>query len=155
MRIRWTPVLAALAFVVPASAPFLDLPAGSAAPRAPRPGAGSSLEGDLEDATASEQVAIRQYDAAHAARADLDAAVRGLDAQVGAAQTRIDAADAELSRSGITLKADSVEDQIFLVDFVVWQYQNRDQSGAMPDWLRLRRRERWLQQTQSTEEGST
>ena len=69
--------------------------------------------------------------------------------------SRIDAADAELSRSGITLKADSVEDQIFLVDFVVWQYQNRDQSGAMPDWLRLRRRERWLQQTQSTEEGST
>ena len=105
MRIRWPPVLAALAFVVTASAPFLDLPAGSAAPRAPRPGAGSSLEGDLEDATASEQVAIRQYDAAHAARADLDAAVRGLDAQVGAAQTRIDAADAEIGRIGGRLDA--------------------------------------------------
>ena len=32
------------------------------------------------------------------------------------------------------------------VDYVVWQYQNRDAAGAMPDWLRLRRRERWLQQ---------
>ena len=30
------------------------------------------------------------------------------------------------------------------VDYTVWQYQNRDKPGDMPDWLRLDRRERWL-----------
>ena len=33
---------------------------------------------------------------------------------------------------------------MFLVDYTVWQYQNRDKPGDMPDWLRLDRRERWL-----------
>ena len=33
---------------------------------------------------------------------------------------------------------------MLLVDFTVWQYQNRDQGGSMPEWLRLQRRERWL-----------
>lgn len=31
-------------------------------------------------------------------------------------------------------------------DVTVWQHQNRDKPGAMPEWLRLRRRERWLSQ---------
>ena len=30
--------------------------------------------------------------------------------------------------------------------YTVWQYQNRDSAGSMPDWLRLRRRERWLRE---------
>lgn len=57
---------------------------------------------------------------------------------------RIDAADAELARIGVKLKADSVDDTMLLTDYVCWQYQNRDSGAAMPDWLRLRRRERWL-----------
>ena len=61
---------------------------------------------------------------------------------------RIAAADLELERTGIALAADDVRDQLLLADFVVWQYQNRDKPGAMPDWMRLARRERWLQQQQ-------
>lgn len=39
---------------------------------------------------------------------------------------------------------DSTADLILLVDYTVWGYQNRDKSGAMPDWLRLKLRERFL-----------
>lgn len=56
---------------------------------------------------------------------------------------RITAAEAELAGNGISL-TDSADDLMLLVDFTVWQYQNRDSAGGMPEWLRLRRRERWL-----------
>ena len=59
---------------------------------------------------------------------------------------RIAAAEAELAGTGISL-TDSADDLMLLVDYTVWQYQNRDSAGSMPDWLRLRRRERWLRQT--------
>ena len=59
--------------------------------------------------------------------------------------SRIEAASAEIERTGIKLDAMSIDDTVLLADFVVWQYQNRDAPGGMPDWLRLRRRERWLQ----------
>lgn len=58
---------------------------------------------------------------------------------------RIDAAAAELEGTGISL-TDSADDLMLLVDYTVWQYQNRDSAGSMPDWLRLRRRERWLRE---------
>ena len=58
---------------------------------------------------------------------------------------RIEAAAKELEGTGIRL-TDSADDLMLLVDYSVWQYQNRDSTGAMPDWLRLRRRERWLRQ---------
>ena len=58
---------------------------------------------------------------------------------------RITAAINELEATGITLTA-STEDLMLVVDYAVWQYQNRDKPGAMPDWLKLRRRERWIQQ---------
>ena len=64
-------------------------------------------------------------------------------------QTRINAAAAELARTGITL-TDSADDLMLLVDLTVWEYQNRDKAAGMPDWLRLRRRERWLQQQRGT-----
>lgn len=57
---------------------------------------------------------------------------------------RIEAAKKELERTGIKLVEDDIDDQVFLVDFVVWKYQNRDMPGAMPDWLRRARRERFL-----------
>lgn len=65
-----------------------------------------------------------------------------LDAYLAA---RIEAAAAELEGTGIVL-GDATDDLILLTDYTVWQYQNRDAAGAMPDWLRLRRRERWLRQ---------
>lgn len=58
---------------------------------------------------------------------------------------RINAAIGELEATGITL-TDTTEDLLLVVDYAVWQYQNRDNPGAMPEWLRLRRRERWVQQ---------
>ena len=58
---------------------------------------------------------------------------------------RISAAVKELEGTGIIL-SDDTEDLLLVVDTAVWQYQNRDSGGGMPDWLRLRRRERWLQQ---------
>lgn len=61
-------------------------------------------------------------------------------------EARIDAAVAELEHSGIIL-TDSMEDVMLTVDMAVWQYQCRDQQTGMPDWLRARRRERWLRQT--------
>ena len=58
---------------------------------------------------------------------------------------RIAAAVAELEGTGISLTG-SPDDLMLVVDYTVWQYQNRDSAGGMPDWLRLRRRERWLRQ---------
>ena len=58
---------------------------------------------------------------------------------------RIDAAVAELDKTGVHL-TDSADDLMLLVDYTVWQYQNRDNPGSMPEWLRLMRRERWLKQ---------
>lgn len=58
---------------------------------------------------------------------------------------RIDAAIGDLEGTGIVL-TDSPEDMLLVVDYAVYQYQNRDKPGGMPDWLRLRRRERWLHQ---------
>lgn len=58
---------------------------------------------------------------------------------------RLEAAAGELERTGIHLD-DSADDLMLLVDYTVWQYQSRDKPGGMPEWLRLRRRERWLRQ---------
>jgi hypothetical protein len=62
---------------------------------------------------------------------------------------RIQAADEELGRMGIHLigKVDNVvdmDDAVFLGDYVVWKYQNRDSAAGMPEWLKNARRERWL-----------
>lgn len=56
---------------------------------------------------------------------------------------RITAAAQELENTGIHL-TDSTEDLLLVVDYAVWKYQNRDAPGAMPEWLRLQRRERWI-----------
>lgn len=63
-------------------------------------------------------------------------------------EARINGAVAELARIGIEL-TDSADDMMLLVDYTVWQYQNRDKPGGMPEWLRLRRRERWLAEVKS------
>ena len=63
---------------------------------------------------------------------------------------RIEAAADELAGAGIKL-TDSSGDLMLLVDTTVWNYQNRDKNAGMPEWLRLKRRERWLQE----QRGST
>lgn len=50
----------------------------------------------------------------------------------------------QMAKIGITLDAASTNDLFLLVDWAVWQYGNRDKAGSVPEWLRLRRRERWL-----------
>lgn len=66
----------------------------------------------------------------------------------GYLSARIDAAAAALENTGILI-ADTPEDLMLVVDMSVWDYQNRDKPGAMPEWLRLRRRERWLHQREA------
>lgn len=61
-------------------------------------------------------------------------------------QARVTAAEKELEGIGIHLSADAPDDLMLLVDYTVWQYQNRDKPDGMPDWLRLKRRERWLRE---------
>lgn len=61
-------------------------------------------------------------------------------------EARISAAAEELEGTGIVLDPDSAEDLLLVTDYAVWQYQNRDSNTGMPDWLRLRRRERWVRQ---------
>lgn len=63
--------------------------------------------------------------------------------QDGYLTARIESAAGELERGGIAL-TQSMTDTMLLVDKAVWDYQNRDKSAGMPEWLRLRRRERWL-----------
>lgn len=61
---------------------------------------------------------------------------------------RINAAIKEIENTGIALTADAA-DMMLVVDYTVWSYQNRDKPGGMPDWLRLRRRERWVQEARN------
>lgn len=58
---------------------------------------------------------------------------------------RITAAMERLKETGIHL-TDSQEDLMLVVDMAVWEYQNRDKPGSMPEWLRLMRRERWIRE---------
>lgn len=55
-----------------------------------------------------------------------------------------------LKKNGIRL-TDSIDDVDLLVDYAVWRYQNRDQPGEMPAWLKKLRWERFL--TDKLEEG--
>jgi hypothetical protein len=56
---------------------------------------------------------------------------------------RISAAVMDLEATGIRLTG-SDADLMLVVDYTCWAYANRDAQAGMPDWLRLRRRERFL-----------
>lgn len=58
---------------------------------------------------------------------------------------RITAAAEELEGIGIKL-TDSTDDLLLVVDSAAWAYSNRDQAAGMPEWLKIRRRERWLRE---------
>lgn len=66
---------------------------------------------------------------------------------------RINAAIQETEAVGITLD-DGYDALLYVVDYAVWAYQNRDNQAGMPDWLRLRRRELWLRSGITTEEAA-
>ena len=57
----------------------------------------------------------------------------------------INAAIEELAETGIHIR-DNYRDTMFVVNVVVWKYQNRDKASAMPEWLAQERRERYLQE---------
>ena len=97
---------------------------------------GSGEAGTAEPAETNTALALMK------ARLNRPAADTSLDSYF---QARLDAAAAELAGAGITL-TDSAGDLLLLVDSAVWAYQNRDKNAGMPDWLRLRRRERWIRQ---------
>lgn len=69
--------------------------------------------------------------------------LQGLNPRDDYITARIKAVCSELESTGIHL-VNSPEDTMLVVDMAVWQYNNRDHAGGMPEWLRLRRRERWL-----------
>lgn len=58
---------------------------------------------------------------------------------------RLMAAVNEIEGTGIELSA-STEDMMMAVDLAVYEYQNRDKQTGLPDWLRMRIKERWLRQ---------
>lgn len=57
----------------------------------------------------------------------------------------ISAAIERLRNAGIRVQPTS-GDNVLVADLTVWMYKNRDQKDGMPEWLRLERRERWLQE---------
>ena len=56
----------------------------------------------------------------------------------------------EIEKTGIKLQ-DTSQDMMLVVDTAVWRYQSRDSQAGMPDWLRLRRRERWLNERRNAD----
>ena len=66
---------------------------------------------------------------------------------------RIEATDGEFERIGIHLDAFSIDDMVLLADWVAEGHLNRDKGGIVPEWLRLKRRERYLTQARGEEEG--
>ena len=59
-------------------------------------------------------------------------------------QELITAAIGRLRNAGIHVQP-TAEDHVLVADYAVWMYQNRDQKDGMPEWLKVERRERWLQ----------
>ena len=56
---------------------------------------------------------------------------------------RLDAAELAFKKEGIIL-GETMDDVLLLVDKAVYDYQNRDKQQGEPDWLRAKRRGRWL-----------
>lgn len=61
---------------------------------------------------------------------------------------RIQAAVGELAAAGIHVQ-DDARDNMFVADYVVWEYQNRDDRGERPMWLQDAIKDRWLQEARA------
>lgn len=57
----------------------------------------------------------------------------------------IDGVIEELDASGIHIR-DNSRDIMFVTDMSAWKYSCRDKAEGMPEWLRIARRERYLQE---------
>lgn len=64
-------------------------------------------------------------------------------------RARIAAAEGEIESRGIEL-ADSSDDMLMVVDYAVYQYQNRDKTEDFPAWLEHRLRQRYFAQEVAT-----
>lgn len=60
-------------------------------------------------------------------------------------EARIEAAAAEIESRGIAL-TDGCDDMLLVVDYAVYQYQNRDKAEDHPAWLEHRLRQRYFAQ---------
>ncbi len=60
-------------------------------------------------------------------------------------KSALSGAQEELANAGIHL-TNSTADTLLLVDVAAWNLSNRDKAEGMPQWLRLKRRERWLRE---------
>lgn len=56
----------------------------------------------------------------------------------------LEAAEAGLIKESGALVEDSPDDLMLLVDTAVWDYQSRDKATGMPEWLRYKRKQRFL-----------
>lgn len=56
---------------------------------------------------------------------------------------RITEAQEYIINQGIQL-SDSIEDMLLVVDYAAWMIDSRDMSGAMPEWLRYKIKQRWF-----------
>lgn len=61
---------------------------------------------------------------------------------------RLAAKEQETRGAGIRLDMNDPRHLMYLVDETVFDYQSRDKPGSRPEWLRLARRELWLQQNE-------
>lgn len=57
--------------------------------------------------------------------------------------SRLEAARLDYETQKIIL-GDSINDVLMLVDKAVYDYQNRDKQQGEPEWLRERRKGRWI-----------
>ena len=64
----------------------------------------------------------------------------------------ITAAVGKLRKAGIHVQP-TADDNVLVADYAVWMYQNRDKSDGMPEWLKVERRERWLQEPAERRNG--
>lgn len=64
-------------------------------------------------------------------------------------RARIAAAQGEIESRGIEL-ADNSDDMLLVVDYAVYQYQNRDKTEDYPAWLEHRLRQRYFAQEVAT-----
>ena len=75
-------------------------------------------------------------------RLNRPAADTSLDSYLG---FRVSAAVEKLNAMMPEKLTGSVDDLMLVVDYAVWQYQDRDKNTGDPPWLRQRLRERHLQ----------
>lgn len=61
-------------------------------------------------------------------------------------EKRLEDAMKKLSNKGVVFdnEESSIQDNALIADYAAWMLKNRDESGAMPKWLRLEIRERFL-----------